>query len=737
MFRAAGGGASKFPDLSGDGKVTQKDILIGRGVIEKQEGGGIGAMMAPEDMAMMPDEMPSPMMQEPSMEPLAQDVLMAREEGEKIGLDYLAETMGGIDMAANTEELINAIRGNDRPLEARVAELATFVGESDARQTPESVLTMVQPTIMMTEEGAIDSGVGGLIAQVIGDTEMEADMGQGVGALMAQGQPEPMATPQQFAEGGAVKKFAPGGEATADPGFMSYYNQYLPLFENIVQQDARDRERDRGLALARAGFQLASGRDAKGRNIAGSGFLSNLASAGETLIGDISALDRERRKTDLSVRTLALQSALSTDAAERKIKAEAAERRLDRAKDLAVQQLKNQGKTQIGKFKIDQIGVDSLTNQPIFGYIDSESGAVTKIDDVDAFIGQISRSATQVPKTTASADLPVTTEDAVTPTRDTVRKIFSPGAEGDSEKMTVMLDRIPAFIETGLNETDRNFLSTIIEEYFEPQVGVGGFVQTTKNLSIPVADLLVRASEKTDTPLAINPALLKLAKQKIANPAEQTQNDFEQTINQIEQTLVTEDKDFPAGFKGVRSGLNVLLGKLGEQFEELTELNLSGTEFAGVDFDDSQYTLKARSNAKTLGTVTLKALQERQGTRPLKSITDIIIAEVNVLNEPGALTTRRALLRTAQKIREQLQIVFTEDMRIANAPKGTVDEKDIIPARQDAIATKVLLDAYDNLINQLNVSIGDVKDEGPTAVTTDQTETVDLKAVEESMFGSQ
>ena len=29
MFNG-GGGANKFPDLSGDGKVTQKDILIGR-----------------------------------------------------------------------------------------------------------------------------------------------------------------------------------------------------------------------------------------------------------------------------------------------------------------------------------------------------------------------------------------------------------------------------------------------------------------------------------------------------------------------------------------------------------------------------------------------------------------------------------------------------------------------------------------------------------------------------------
>ena len=31
-----------FPDLSGDGQVTQKDILMGRGVIEKKYGGLAG-----------------------------------------------------------------------------------------------------------------------------------------------------------------------------------------------------------------------------------------------------------------------------------------------------------------------------------------------------------------------------------------------------------------------------------------------------------------------------------------------------------------------------------------------------------------------------------------------------------------------------------------------------------------------------------------------------------------------
>ncbi len=38
-LRMADGGEAKFPDLSGDGKITQKDILIGKGVIKKAGGG--------------------------------------------------------------------------------------------------------------------------------------------------------------------------------------------------------------------------------------------------------------------------------------------------------------------------------------------------------------------------------------------------------------------------------------------------------------------------------------------------------------------------------------------------------------------------------------------------------------------------------------------------------------------------------------------------------------------------
>ena len=368
LFRAAGGGASKFPDLSGDGKVTQKDILMGRGVIEKQEGGGIGSMMPAEDMAMMPQE---------GLDPLAQDVLVAREQGEAIGLDYLAETMDGIDMASNTEELINSIRGNDRPLQERVAELATYVGEQDAMKTPESVLTMVQPTIMMTEEGAVDSGVGGLMQQVLGETEMNDEMGQGVGALMAQGQPEPMEQPlQQFNQGGAVKKFANGlgvnkfdppydparGTVMARTQIMSDAEQAssglaaIPGLEDLVgpeylrvlqdraftertprtakqaaaeyqtlMEEAYDVEgaraasdREAALDLARAGFSFASGRDPRtGENMAGRGFLAQLGSVGQQYAESASERLARERKGEQAIRLAAVQQGIEAEERDR------------------------------------------------------------------------------------------------------------------------------------------------------------------------------------------------------------------------------------------------------------------------------------------------------------------------------------------------------------------------------------------------------------------------------------
>jgi hypothetical protein len=42
-----GGSVKKksFPDLNNDGKVTKKDVLIGRGIIKKKDGGGVARGM--------------------------------------------------------------------------------------------------------------------------------------------------------------------------------------------------------------------------------------------------------------------------------------------------------------------------------------------------------------------------------------------------------------------------------------------------------------------------------------------------------------------------------------------------------------------------------------------------------------------------------------------------------------------------------------------------------------------
>ena len=57
IYLKEGGSASKFPDLSGDGKVTQKDILMGRGVIKKRKGGKVtGRSIGPAGASIVSDD---------------------------------------------------------------------------------------------------------------------------------------------------------------------------------------------------------------------------------------------------------------------------------------------------------------------------------------------------------------------------------------------------------------------------------------------------------------------------------------------------------------------------------------------------------------------------------------------------------------------------------------------------------------------------------------------------------
>jgi hypothetical protein len=211
--------------------------------------------------------------------------------------------------------------------------------------TPESVLAMVQPTIMLSEEGAMNSGIGDLMQGITADVEMATeggeptDMGQGVGALMMAGAPMDV-VPQQFANGGAVQPvyMQEAGDPALAKKFQDFqrvaqtlfptksaedlYEEYLPTFQNLIAKTSEDREKDRALALAKAGFQFAAGRGPKGENIAGQPFLSQLGAVGGQFTEDIADIAKQDRKTDTALRTLAAQAAFDQAAAQKKAQSE-------------------------------------------------------------------------------------------------------------------------------------------------------------------------------------------------------------------------------------------------------------------------------------------------------------------------------------------------------------------------------------------------------------------------------
>jgi hypothetical protein len=295
-------GGAAFPDLSGDGQVTQRDILMGRGVQFKEQGGPAMPMTREElygvpqetrqqqlrlrenimDRGMIPEglrnigrafgldiespegyqrakeveyqlmrerelmrqEQPDVRMQEGGMVPAMMDPAMmappmdpammappmmappmdpAMQEGIAGQLDpaivepLLAEAatrFGSIDEASDYEDLINRVRGDAAPLEARRDELSMFVGDADAAQTPDSVLAMVQPVIQMS---GIDQGIGGLAQQAM-DVPVEGPMAEGIMSMAAAPEPMPAEMPMgmdqgmggpapvNFNQGGAVRR---------------------------------------------------------------------------------------------------------------------------------------------------------------------------------------------------------------------------------------------------------------------------------------------------------------------------------------------------------------------------------------------------------------------------------------------------------------------------------------------------------------------------------------------------
>ena len=292
-----------------------------------RQAGGPAAPMATDmpAMAVIPPEMQAQVQQAEQS---------AAGEMEGYGRAYVDEMMTGLDGAESAEEVINAIRGNAQPIDSRYDELAGIVGIEDARATPESVLALVQPTMMMTEQGAMDTGIGELIQSLTGGVEMEDEqgmatpMGQGVGELMmGASAAEPMPV-QQYNMGGPVVKMRLGGDPNSllaqasgfqamtdfDPSAVRQsYEARAPLYEELLGDTENRRKQAQSnlfFDIAKAGLNLAGGVDpSTGQSMTAAPLGAQIARAAMPVAESAQRAGAEVTDAQRGARVAALQSA--------------------------------------------------------------------------------------------------------------------------------------------------------------------------------------------------------------------------------------------------------------------------------------------------------------------------------------------------------------------------------------------------------------------------------------------
>ncbi len=202
----------------------------------------------------------------------------------------------GVKSAKNYEQAMNAFRGDQKSVGERRKELGGIVGMKDAKKTPESVLTLVQPVMEMREikeRGSVDQGIG-QVAEKAMDTPVEGKMAQGI--------MQPL-------------KLQPGGPVS----LRTYYEKNLPIIQDIYGDTGAEARKDAlgqfllsaaapaGLAVARGDMDIGEALMATLPVLAQTGAQAKAAT----------------RKEKLAQRDAALKMAISDQAAAREAAAAA------------------------------------------------------------------------------------------------------------------------------------------------------------------------------------------------------------------------------------------------------------------------------------------------------------------------------------------------------------------------------------------------------------------------------
>ena len=168
--------------------IMDRQMFASGGPVYMQEGG------APMDAGIAAAVPPAPMAQEQIDPAMLESMLTQASQG-----------LGDLEESGSFEEMMNMMRGDAAPIEARREELAGLVGPEDAAQTPESVLALVQPVIQLA---SVDQGIGELAAE---------QMTQPVEGAMAEGIMSTVAPPPQPAAPGPMMDPAMMGAGQQPP----------------------------------------------------------------------------------------------------------------------------------------------------------------------------------------------------------------------------------------------------------------------------------------------------------------------------------------------------------------------------------------------------------------------------------------------------------------------------------------------------------------------------------------
>ena len=256
-----------------------------------------------------------------------------------------------IDNAEDYAGVMDALRGDEASIEERRTELAGYVGRKDATKTPDSVLTLLQPTFSILEMAENEAPEGGINMGM-----MQAPRQQEAMARMAMGE-QPVMRQDGSTEGGET---VPAGfNIDAYKQIMGMvpeptsYESYLKQYQDLLGSDQTGYE----YAPYISGLQLA----AAVANAPEGGLLSSiLAPQTISAVADpILQMAQAKGKQEQAIKLKAAEAASKSQAASQEAKTEMLKTFATEA--LKTPDLKIFGSDALGQYAVDPRNPNQIT----------------------------------------------------------------------------------------------------------------------------------------------------------------------------------------------------------------------------------------------------------------------------------------------------------------------------------------------------------------------------------------